>query len=33
MTIGTFIDIVRKVEKYQRGTVGIAELSTSILHR
>lgn len=33
MTIGTFIDIVRKVEKFQRETVGIAELTTSLLHR
>jgi hypothetical protein len=33
MTIQTFIDIVRKVERYQRGTVDMAELTTSILHR
>jgi len=32
MTIQTFIDIVRKVERFQRGTVDIAELTTSILH-
>jgi len=29
----TFIDIVSKVEIFQRGTVSIGELATSILHR
>jgi hypothetical protein len=33
MTIRTFIDIVRKVEAYQKGTVDMAELTTSMLHR
>jgi hypothetical protein len=28
----TFIDIVSKIEMFQRGTVDIAELTTSILH-
>jgi hypothetical protein len=33
MTIQTFIDIVSKVERFQRGTVDIADLTTAILHR
>jgi hypothetical protein len=33
MTIQTFIDIIRKVEKYQRGSLGIDALTTSLLHR
>jgi hypothetical protein len=33
MTIETFIDIIRKVEKYQRGAVDINALTTSIIHR
>ncbi|PNF34288.1 hypothetical protein B7P43_G16548 [Cryptotermes secundus] len=33
MTIQTFIDIIRKVEKYPRQTMDIKALTTSILHR
>ena len=33
MNIQTFIDLVRKVEEYQRDTVDMAGLTTSILHR
>jgi hypothetical protein len=33
MTMQTFIDLVSKVEMFQRGTVNMAELATSILHR
>jgi len=32
MTIQTFIDIIRKVETFQRGTVSMGELATSLLH-
>jgi len=32
MNMQTFIDIVSKVERFQRGTVNIAELAVSILH-
>jgi hypothetical protein len=33
MNMQTFIDIVSKVERFQRGTVNIAELAISMLHR
>ena len=33
MNMQTFIDIVSKVEMFQRGTVNMGELATSILHR
>jgi hypothetical protein len=33
MTIQTFIDIIRKVEKDPRRTMDIKALTTSILHR
>jgi hypothetical protein len=33
MHIRTFIDIVSKVEMFQRGTVDMGELATSMLHR
>jgi hypothetical protein len=33
MTIETFIDIIRKVEKYERGGEDMSVLTTAILHR
>ena len=32
MTIETFIDLVRKVESFQKGTEDVSSLATSMLH-